>query len=475
MKLPAAFVAAFFTAIFTREVVPQAQRATLPGRLDFFGLAGKRVTALAASPAGEYLYAATAGDGLYRRALSHADSVWRNLGLPGKKLAALDLQVWGTGPAIFYRPIVGVEPDRSQGDSTLIYRLDPEGWLPADSGLAGHENNGIRALAGFASAGHAPPGAVFAGGSGRIYRSTVFVSRSWTRVFNLGLGLTNVIAVHPKNFGRDVWAGGENGFFAPWIARSSNAGATWEIFYPNLNGDNACDALAIHPQNSSLVYAGMEGAVIKTVDGGKTWNYTGLRDTPAYFYGLALDSLPANHLYAGGVIADRNRWAMWESLDAGATWQEIPMPVLNPPVVVSGIASLSADPNLPGTVYIATLGHGVWRYQNRVAAVKEPGAGILPAALTLEQNYPNPFAPLPFNHGTVIRFAIPANAATRLAIYNGRGELVRALLNQKLPPGNYSARWDGRNDAGREAASGIYFYRLQIGSMTQTRKLSLVK
>jgi len=49
------------------------------------------------------------------------------------------------------------------------------------------------------------------------------------------------------------------------------------------------------------------------------------------------------------------------------------------------------------------------------------------------------------------------NQQVRLAIYNLRGELVRELLNRRLPADRYLVRWDGRNDTGREAAAGIYF------------------
>jgi hypothetical protein len=115
-------------------------------------------------------------------------------------------------------------------------------------------------------------------------------------------------------------------------------------------------------------------------------------------------------------------------------------------------------------------------------SVKEPLAkNELPANYLLHQNYPNPF-----NAGTVIRFEIPpslANASTRLAIYNVRGELVRELVNRRLPAGNYVARWEGKNDAGNEVASGIYLYRLQVldparggaGNVTELRKLTLLK
>jgi hypothetical protein len=109
-----------------------------------------------------------------------------------------------------------------------------------------------------------------------------------------------------------------------------------------------------------------------------------------------------------------------------------------------------------------------------VTSVKEPlTQNEAPRGYLLHQNFPNPF-----NAGTVIRFEIPAalaHAHASLAIYNVRGELVRSLVNQKLPAGNYLSRWEGKDDAGRDVASGIYLYRLQIGGVTEMRKLSLLK
>ena len=96
-----------------------------------------------------------------------------------------------------------------------------------------------------------------------------------------------------------------------------------------------------------------------------------------------------------------------------------------------------------------------------------------PGNFLLHQNFPNPF-----NAGTVIRFEIPAslaNTTARLAIYNVRGELVRELINKKLPAGNYLARWDGEAEHGRGVASGIFLYRLQVGNVSEMRKLTLLK
>lgn len=85
--------------------------------------------------------------------------------------------------------------------------------------------------------------------------------------------------------------------------------------------------------------------------------------------------------------------------------------------------------------------------------------------------YPNPFNP-----STTLNFAVNREELTQLNIYNIRGELVRSLLNERLPMGDYHLVWDGRNDAGEGLASGQYFARLRVGpSVTQVRKLNLVK
>ena len=88
-----------------------------------------------------------------------------------------------------------------------------------------------------------------------------------------------------------------------------------------------------------------------------------------------------------------------------------------------------------------------------------------------ESIYPNPFNP-----ATKINFVLNRGELTQLNIYNLRGELVRSLVNERLPMGSYSLTWDGRDADGQGVASGAYFARLRIGKdVLQVRKLSLVK
>ena len=62
-----------------------------------------------------------------------------------------------------------------------------------------------------------------------------------------------------------------------------------------------------------------------------------------------------------------------------------------------------------------------------------------------------------------------------LEIYDVGGRLVRRLIGAEQPAGEYAVNWNGRNARGEMVSTGIYFYRLQAGSVVQTRKMLLLK
>ena len=95
----------------------------------------------------------------------------------------------------------------------------------------------------------------------------------------------------------------------------------------------------------------------------------------------------------------------------------------------------------------------------------------LPERFELEQNYPNPF-----NSSTVVRFALPVRAPVELAVYNLMGQKVTELVSGLREAGSHTLKWDGRDDDGRELASGVYVYRLRTGGqLVQTRRMALVR
>ncbi|MDD2332251.1 MAG: FlgD immunoglobulin-like domain containing protein, partial [Candidatus Cloacimonetes bacterium] len=92
-------------------------------------------------------------------------------------------------------------------------------------------------------------------------------------------------------------------------------------------------------------------------------------------------------------------------------------------------------------------------------------------AFSLLQNYPNPFNP-----STLIKYSVPeSRGATRLQIFNHKGQLVRTLIDETQAAGTYTATFDGLDDRGSKLGSGIYFYRLSLGTQSTTRKMILLK
>jgi hypothetical protein len=93
-----------------------------------------------------------------------------------------------------------------------------------------------------------------------------------------------------------------------------------------------------------------------------------------------------------------------------------------------------------------------------------------PKASYLSQNYPNPFNPT-----TRIAFGLSEAAHVSLRIYDAAGRLVRMLVEGARVAGHYTEIWDGRDEAGRDVSSGVYFCRIEAGTFTQTRKMILLQ
>lgn len=99
----------------------------------------------------------------------------------------------------------------------------------------------------------------------------------------------------------------------------------------------------------------------------------------------------------------------------------------------------------------------------------------VPTAFALAQNYPNPFNPT-----TQIHYELPEAATVQIVIFNTFGQTVKTLVRQEAKEaGYYDATWNGRDEAGLLATSGVYFYRLEARSasrtFTETKKMALVK
>ncbi len=99
-----------------------------------------------------------------------------------------------------------------------------------------------------------------------------------------------------------------------------------------------------------------------------------------------------------------------------------------------------------------------------LTAVKDVG-GEKPIGFVLEQNYPNPFNP-----ATTIRFELPRSSHVCLRVFDPLGRKVATLLDSQINPGTHDVDWNASN-----ISSGVYFYRLEAGEYTETRKLIILR
>ena len=83
----------------------------------------------------------------------------------------------------------------------------------------------------------------------------------------------------------------------------------------------------------------------------------------------------------------------------------------------------------------------------------------------LEQNYPNPFNP-----STKINYHINKSGMVKLSVYDSKGNLVSKLIEERKTPGEYTAKFNGSR-----LSSGVYFYKLEVNGLSETRKMLLIK
>jgi hypothetical protein len=135
-----------------------------------------------------------------------------------------------------------------------------------------------------------------------------------------------------------------------------------------------------------------------------------------------------------------------------------------------------ADASSPLTLKSASLfDMGTSPIPTRIVNGRFTSILMKPAQTVLLQNYPNSFNP-----DTWIPFQLSKPADVTIRIYNVAGQLVRTLNLGRREAGYYiskdkAAYWDGRNEEGVQAASGVYFYQIKTDGFKSIRKMVLAK
>jgi hypothetical protein len=126
------------------------------------------------------------------------------------------------------------------------------------------------------------------------------------------------------------------------------------------------------------------------------------------------------------------------------------------------------QPNV-GDRYYSYFSHPL-QVQASLTAVERLENRELPLSFSLSRNYPNPF-----NGTTSIQYLVGVPAHVKIAIYDLNGRKIRNLVDEQQRPGTYRTQWDGLNESGQPASSGIYVCEMVAGSMKVTRQQVLLK
>ncbi|MBI5472564.1 MAG: T9SS type A sorting domain-containing protein [Ignavibacteriae bacterium] len=235
-----------------------------------------------------------------------------------------------------------------------------------------------------------------------------------------------------------IWFGSSTG--PVW--RSSDAGATWNRFATTFTGNN----LEVHFNNTLNGVTGSNAGVAnRTTDGGLTWTAVTVPGTGNL-----------NGISGAGYEFFANRGVtVVRSTDRGATWAVSYTGTVG---TLSHLDFFATSPTIGGNFYgtaVSQTGGIATAYFPLVTGVDDK-ANELPTSFDLAQNYPNPFNPT-----TTIRYALPEAARVNLSIYNVLGQRVAELTNEIQNAGFYNVIWNGRNEAGAQVATGVYFYRIE--------------
>ncbi len=128
---------------------------------------------------------------------------------------------------------------------------------------------------------------------------------------------------------------------------------------------------------------------------------------------------------------------------------------------ISGIADIDND----GNDEILSIQNNSLKIYGLQEATAIDGKGIVPTKFSLSQNYPNPF-----NAQTTISYYLPSESEVTIDIFDILGRKIETLVTGSLPAGQHSIIWNAD-----KASSGMYFYRIETGSYSDTKRCLLLK
>jgi len=259
-----------------------------------------------------------------------------------------------------------------------------------------------------------------------------------------------------KGFPNSLWATGSRISFGTdnfRIYTTTNFSTTW---YNNSTDSERNSATLWYDYDYNIGYSG-KTQLIKTVNSGVLW----LNDTIPGSGDITSVTGSAHSRFNWFV---RNDNKVYVNPHNASNWQlDYTTPSGNYTYI-----TIERNGYFSGAVFATKDNGGISRTYFLSLGISQISS-VVPDAFSLKQNYPNPFNP-----ATKIRFSIPAgNEITRnidLSVFDVTGRLVKQLTNEKLKPGVYEVDFNASG-----LPSGVYFYRMNAGSFSDTRKMILLK
>jgi hypothetical protein len=370
---------------------------------------------------GNYLFAGTDSNGVFRSTNNGENWIAANNGITSQRILCLNV----------------VEGNIFAGtESGGVFRSTNYGnnWIQVNSGIT---DNSILTLA--------VTGTNIYAGTGSFTSGIVFLSTNygtnWTNIgtFNQGISFLYVNGIY-------LYAVASIGVSGQYFV-STNNGLNWSSSY-NINY-NLISSLA---SNGNNLFAGTPYGVYKTTNSGGNWTLSGLNNIFIYDFALSGSNLFAatwdDTITRGNVYLSTNNGLNWIKKNQG----------LN--VLVVNKLHISN-----GYIYAGTYKSSVMRRTlSEIIGIKKISE-VIPLSYSLKQNFPNPFNP-----STNIRYDIPRSGYIRLIVYDALGREVETLVNEKQSAGVYEVTFNGNN-----LTSGIYIYKLITDEYSETKKMLMIK